>query len=550
MNVRIQKAAFLLGRALGAAVSNPLDKTIETFALKWGLKRAWARHSLKVLRHDLQKGINDQAERARRRRALTVEEDVRRHRVADLRVARDLIARNSWAVGAVNSITGNVIGKGLRLSSVFTLRGDSSKGKRGDLDQRLNEQVEDRFKEWAEESDITWNRSFMSIQRQMYRERWISNDVFLRRHFDRERTQQDVPEVGKKVPLSIEVVSGELLSDHDNGSTIKQGVEFNGLGRPIAYHFFKSESDTGLIRVPAAEVIHFYKPHRTGAVRGLSPMSPVSASFEALARYLNHELTRAGIASAFVFLHKTAGSGFSGLNTGDSSDEQDTHGNPVINVVDGGGVMLTGGPNDSLESASPAIQSTAFDPFVRLVLRGIATGLGISYELMARDFTKTNFSSARSANLEDRRQWEPEQEEFANDVLRRVWRWFVQDARIAEIPPFVTRPAFPVVWVPQGWQWIDPVKEVGATATAIEMGLDNHIDAARRLGRDFRDNVKKKALAERMAAQEGTTLGSGTSGGPPDVSEEDDDEEDNEGPQGDEGEDGEENVGGGPRAAA
>jgi len=201
--------------------------------------------------------------------------------------------------------------------------------------------------------------------------------------------------------------------------------------------------------------------------------------------------------------------------------------------------MLTGGHNDALESVAPSITSTAFDPFVRLILRSIATGLGISYELLARDFTKTNFSSSRSAHLEDRRQWEPEQEEFKNEILRIVWRWFVEDARMRGVFPFAQRKVIPVTWTPQGWLWIDPVKEASATESAIGMGLDNPFDASRRLGRDFGDNLKKKALAERMAEEAGTTINTGgnPTGVKPDVDDEDKTPEEEEGEDGDEDDD-------------
>lgn len=511
--------------SLGATARTSIDGTIELFFPGWALRRVIARSKRALLKemrhlgHSLQNPINDQSARARRRGFLGPLQETRVVRAQALVVARDLYARNPWAVGAVNSITGNVIGKGMQLeSAILTQGGDNA----GLPNQQANQAVEQVWKRWAKGADLTGKRSFMGMQRIAYRERWVSNDVFVRRH--------TTP--GKEVPLSIEVVQPELLNTEAPGSV--QGITFTSTGQISGYNFFRSREDQTNEFVSADNVIHFFRPNQPGSVRGISPMAPVARTFDALDTYLNHELTRAGIASAFVLLHKTGGKGMApGLQDGEGT-ETDDEGNPVVNVAQGGGIVMTGGKDDALDFAAPSIQSTAFDPFVRLVLRAIATAMGISYELLARDFTKTNFSSSRSANLEDRRQWEPEQEEFINQVLNVVWTWFVDAAQMARVQPFASQRAeFPVLWIPQGWLWIDPQKEATATSLAIEMGLDNPFDAARRLGRDLPDNLRKKAAAERLAEELGTTIK--TSAAPPpqpetdDVDDEDEAEETGEG---------------------
>ena len=476
-----------------------LERAIAAISPTWAERRAVARFNLALLNGSRSTsgagpGINDQAARAAAARVGTVDEDVKNFRARDLAAARSLMARNSWARGAVNSIVGNVVGRGMSAECDVRTR-------QGDPNTDINEAAEERFNAWAKTCDITGRRSLKALQRQLYAERWIAGEVFIRRHM-----RQDRMITGSLPPLALEVVSGEMLSDQTD-EKVKQGVEINERGVPVAYHFLKSPESSDTVRVRAEDVIHFFRPHRPGAVRGLSPLAVVETSFEALRRYLNHELTRAGIASAFVALHKIGGAGIRGLQTSPSQDSTDAAGNSLLSILDGGGMLLTGGPQDSLESVAPAIQSTAFDPFVRLVLRSIATGLGISYELLARDFTQTNFSSARSSNLEDRRQWEPEQDDMADLVLSRIWDWYVDAAKVAQIRPLTQRDDWPVNWMAQGWLWVDPMKEAQALELACKLGVDNVIAASRRQGRDFYDNVRKKAEAERYAEDQGTTIG-------------------------------------------
>lgn len=479
------------------------ERAIAAVAPSWAVNRAVARYNLKQLpgtrRSHAGNDINDQAARAAAAKVGTVDDDVVHRREKDLKVARHLYAKNSWAVGAVNSITGNVIGRGMKPESEIVIQSRASKGQ---PNTAQNDQVEKAFTDWARHADLSGRKSFQALQRQIYRERWIAGEVFVRRHLIPDRF------ISNGIGLALEVVPGELLSDFTEGN-VKQGVELDANNAPIAYHFLRAEGSLeDPVRVDAQDVLHLFKPHRPGALRGLSPMAPVANSFEALRRYLNHELTRAAISSAFVALHKTGGAGIRGLATGDTSDRTDASGNTLLQILDGGGMLLQGGPNDSLESVSPAIQSTAFDPFVRLVLRSIATGLGISYELLARDFTQTNFSSARQANLEDRRQWEPDQQEFTDEFLLPVWDWFVDAAKLARVAPFTSQRAeWPVSWTAQGWLWIDPIKEATALEKAIQIGVDNPIDAARRQGRDYHENIRKTAAAQTYAKEQGATLG-------------------------------------------
>ena len=106
-------------------------------------------------------------------------------------------------------------------------------------------------------------------------------------------------------------------------------------------------------------------------------------------------------------------------------------------------------------------------------------------------------------------QWEPEQEEFTDELLLTVWDWFIDAAaNIARVKPFtVKRAVWPVTWTPQGWLWVDPDKDAKGLLRSIQIGTDNPIDAARRLGTDYYENVRKIAAAQAYAEEQGATRG-------------------------------------------
>jgi capsid protein len=67
-----------------------------------------------------------------------------------------------------------------------------------------------------------------------------------------------------------------------NGNQIRCGIEFDKIGRRVAYHFYRKhpgdntdQSGKGeIVRVPASEILHLYRPQRPGQIRGVPWISP------------------------------------------------------------------------------------------------------------------------------------------------------------------------------------------------------------------------------------------------------------------------------------
>ena len=62
-----------------------------------------------------------------------------------------------------------------------------------------------------------------------------------------------------------------------------------------------------------------------------------------------------------------------------------------------GGSIIPIFPGDKVAPFTPSRPNSAYGSFVENLLRHIGTGLNIPYELLLKDFSKTNYSSARSA---------------------------------------------------------------------------------------------------------------------------------------------------------
>ena len=65
------------------------------------------------------------------------------------------------------------------------------------------------------------------------------------------------------------------------------------------------------------------------------------------------------------------------------------------------GMMLEMNPGDEIQNINPQGQSTDASAYVKLMLRMIGAGQGLSYEATSRDMSQCTYSSARQGLIED-----------------------------------------------------------------------------------------------------------------------------------------------------
>ena len=147
------------------------------------------------------------------------------------------------------------------------------------------------------------------------------------------------------------------------------------------------------------------------------------------------------------------------------------------------------------------------------LLRYIASSLNISYEELARDFTKTNYSSARAAMASTWRFMQSRKKLVADEMANAVFRLWLEEAINgnklktfpAELAGFlytdgVLNLMFDALtqceWIGAARGQIDELKETQAAVLRIKYGLSTHEDELARLGKDYR---KVYAQLEREA---------------------------------------------------
>ncbi len=177
--------------------------------------------------------------------------------------SRHAVRNDGYAKGAIDKLVTNAIGTGIKPLSQAE-------------DPELRTALQALWLRWTDESDADGLLDFYGQQAQAVRAMLEGGKVFVRL---RDRRLDD----GLSVPLQLQVLEPELCPHthstmRPNGNRIRAGIEFDRLGRRVAYWFHPSrpadfgfaDFDAGrLRRIPADKIVHLYEPLRPGQLRGM-----------------------------------------------------------------------------------------------------------------------------------------------------------------------------------------------------------------------------------------------------------------------------------------
>ncbi len=414
--------------------------------------------------------------------------------------ARWLVRNNGYAANAIESWAGNVVGDGIKPSSLIA-------------DADLKAHVQRLWLEWTDDSDAEGFTDFYGQQRRAAREVFIAGEVFLR--FRPRR-----PEDGLNVPLQLQMIPSEMLPLTRNeqlpgGNVIRQGIELDRIGRRVAYHFLRRHpgdvTDPGLagetVRIPASEIIHVIDPVEAGQLRGISRFAPGIVKLFLLDQYDDAELDRKKVAAMHALFITTPA-------PAEPFDiaESDEAGERTMDLQPGQIVMLE--PGEEVQTSAPADVGQTYEPFQYRTLLQVSAALGIPYAYLSNDMLKANYSNSRLALLEFRRRIEAYQHAvMVWQICRRVWARWLDTAVVSgalALPGYEQqrRAYLGCSWLPPKWDWVDPLKDARAEIEQIEAGLKSRTQALAERGYNA-DQVDAEIAADRAREQSlGLSFGS------------------------------------------
>ncbi len=386
-------------------------------------------------------------------------------------IARDLVRNNAHARRAVDAIVANTIGEGI-LPQV--------KGVERSRQQKIEKLI--RRHTATPRIDADGLHNLAGLQALVMRTVAVSGECIVRRRWRR-------PEDKLPLPFQLQVLEPDYI-DHTrdgpqpNGNMAVQGVEFDKIGRRVAYWLFTEHPGSSMTltlpeskRVPAEDIAHVFFADRPGQARGVTWFAPVVRKMRDFADYGDAQLVRQKIAACFA-----------AFVTGDPdtldeiTGEESATGRPLEAFEPGMIEYLE--PGQSVEFANPP-KVDDYEGFQTATLHEIAAGLNIPYTVLTGNLRQVNFSSGRMGWLEFGRMIDQWRTLMLDPMLLfRVSEWMSEALLVGR---GIGGGDMEIEWIAPRREMIDPDVEIRAARDAVRAGFSSRSYEQRRFGFDPED---------------------------------------------------------------
>ena len=384
--------------------------------------------------------------------------------------SRAAIRNDGVAESIIGTLVSNTIGTGITPLSKAP-------------DKAFRQRVHQLWFQWVRQTDADGLLDFYGQQRQLTRSWLEGGDVFARLRFR-------LPKDRLVVPLQVQLLEAETCPDTytatlPNGNRVRAGIEFDGIGRRVAYHFHPSHpadpqdfDRSQLRRVDAVTVMHVFEPLRPGQLRGLPRLTQALVKLHTIDKLDDAVLLRQQLSNLFAgFITKNPTLGGDDMNpltglpigTGDDADG-------VLNLAPGTFQELD--PGEDITFSTPPGAPDSYDAFIRQQLAAACNAAGAPYELVTGDMRGLNDRTLRVLLNEFRRRIQASQHQIiAHQFCEPVYRAFIDQAILSgalTVPAdFYVQPELwlGVKWMPAKWPYIHPVQDVQAAAASVREGF-------------------------------------------------------------------------------
>lgn len=405
--------------------------------------------------------------------------------------AMDLFRNDVFAASAIHGRVDNVIGTGIRPQCRV-------QAERGILTPKQAEDFrvmsEWYFAKWAEAEGFFAKQRLLERCNAIWGESWLH------------MADDDRP--NRPTTLTVQVVSPSRIpiitySRQQVGENRRLGLRLDALQRPIAAYVRRSlpydsrQLDLSEDEISLDDILHCYEEQTPGQLRGVPWLAPAMGKLKDLKDFVHANLVAEQVAACY-----------GAFVTGVTDPVLMAQGGRVrsnLEDLSPGSVQYLG-DGESVQFSDPARPGSTLAPYIEWALHGVAAALRYPYELLAKQFTN-NFSGGRLALIDGRITFKNWQHQLIEHVLRKVWSRFIDRCVIQgllSVDPVKyeeNRDHFlQHQWIPPGWPWVDPDKEVRADVAAIDAGLTTQTESLAARGRDFDETLQQIEREQRAKA--------------------------------------------------
>lgn len=386
---------------------------------------------------------------------------------------------NPYTYGSTYTIANDVVGIGPRLQMLTP-------------NEIVNKAVERSFSSWARA--IGLGRKL----RLMRRTRVNSGECFIRLIRN--------PKVKHPVKLDVQLIEPDQVATpylFENDENFVDGIEFDSYGNPLFYHVLKrhpgdfsrwTRSATEYDRIPASEILHYFRPDRPGQSRGI-PEIVSSMNLQAERRSMRQSV----ISAARV----AAGMGAITIESELSGDE-----NSIPEEFDTfeieAGMMTTLPAGMKAKQIEPTQPGTTYGDFDDRLISEQGRPLNMPKNVMKADSSNYNYASGRLDHQTYDRANVIDQDDIEDICLRPIiQRWALMATEIPNLLPararqvYLPTPRDPEWQVECVWHWserdhVDPGKEASATAENLRTLTTTYASEYAKQRLDWRDEFAQR----------------------------------------------------------
>jgi len=392
------------------------------------------------------------------------------------------VANNSYARGIVLTLAHDVVGTGPRLQM---LTGDAE----------ANRRIELEFGRWSKAVGLA------ALLRTMRMARATDGESFA--------ILTNNSRITTDLQLDLRLVEADQVCTPDLNLRIGNsvdGIAFDQAGNPTEYHVLRKhpgESASGLNRdydrIPASNVLHWFRADRPGQARGIPDIMPALPLFAQLRRFTLAVLAAAETAADFAGILYTDAPANGEADAAEPFESIQLEKRSLV-TMPGGWRM------EQMRAEQP---STTFAEFKHEILNEIARCLNMPFNVAAGNSSGYNYASGRLDHQTYFKAIRVEQAHLECVVLDRLLAaWFDEAALIPDLLPAGLGPiaVWPHQWFWDGHEHVDPAKEANAQATRLANHTTTLADEYARRGQDWEAQLRQRAKEIALMSELGLSL--------------------------------------------
>jgi len=432
--------------------------------------------------------------------------------------ADDVVRNHGMARGGVQLHVDNIVGHAFRLSAKpryqrLGISEDDGRALAKDIEAIWLETAEDPGGNWL---DAERKRTFTMQIRE-----GVANHVTHGEIMATAEWVTDRPE--NALRTAIKSISSHRVCtppEHITAGQIRGGIRHDQYGAAVSY-FVRNGVGPGIglgdgfgsefkeVRRETAwgrqQFLHVFEPTQDGQTRGANKFLSVLEQCHMLGKLQQTKLQNAIVNAMYAATIETElgpEAAFEIIGGESGTEKLQSYLSVLTEFKDASNVRMNGVkiphlvPGEHLNLTTSSNADNGFADLEAAILRYMAAGLGVSYEQLARDYSKTNYSSARASIMESWRYFMGARKVIASryaSMIYLLWLEEVIDRGWIRLPRgakgfYEAKAAWGhAEWIGSGRIAIDGLKEVKEAVLRIESGLSTYEKECALLGEDYQE---------------------------------------------------------------